>query len=203
MNIVATLNSSGNDGGFRTEPGEHLVAAPLTNSPYADNEAQESKLVIAHTLRGEGFDASEDGTGRGTPLVAAYQCHGTNVGPMGTLRRGNGNEGGGVPFVFQTRIGRNGRGAPSEVAHALTSAEGGTHADSKPHVCDGMAVRRLTPRECERLQAFPDDWTRWDDDGNELSDSARYRCIGNAVCVNVARWIGRRLTTDDGPARRR
>ena len=48
-------------------------------------------------------------------------------------------------------------------------------------------VRRLTPTECERLQGFPDGWTEG------LSDSARYRCLGNAVTVNVAEWIGRRI----------
>ena len=55
------------------------------------------------------------------------------------------------------------------------------------------SVRRLTPRECERLQGFPDDWTRWDADGNELPDSARYRMMGNAVAVPVAEWVARRI----------
>lgn len=63
-----------------------------------DNQGQAGHL-ITHALRGEGFDASEDGTGRGTPLVAAYQCHGTNIGPMGTLRKGDGNVQSGVPFI--------------------------------------------------------------------------------------------------------
>ena len=48
-------------------------------------------------------------------------------------------------------------------------------------------VRRLTPVECERLQGFPDDWT----DGQ--ADSHRYKQMGNAVTVNVTRWIGERL----------
>lgn len=58
-------------------------------------------------------------------------------------------------------------------------------------------VRRLTPRECERLQGFSDDWTRWGINENgekiEIFDSARYRCLGNAVTVNVISWIGRRI----------
>lgn len=54
-------------------------------------------------------------------------------------------------------------------------------------VVSEMAVRRLTPTECERLQGFPDGWT----DGQP--DSARYRQLGNAVCVPVAEWIGRGL----------
>ena len=53
------------------------------------------------------------------------------------------------------------------------------------------AVRRLTPRECERLQGFPDDWTMID--GDKTPDAPRYRALGNAVAVPVAEWIGRRI----------
>jgi site-specific DNA-cytosine methylase len=52
------------------------------------------------------------------------------------------------------------------------------------------AVRRLTPVECERLQGFPDNWTRLDD---KTPDSRRYAALGDAVTVPVAAWIGRRL----------
>jgi len=52
------------------------------------------------------------------------------------------------------------------------------------------AVRRLTPTECERLQGFPDGWT----DGQ--ADSHRYKQMGNAVTVNVAEWIGKRIVED-------
>ena len=55
------------------------------------------------------------------------------------------------------------------------------------------APRRLTPRECERLQGFPDDWTRFDDTGKEMADGPRYRMMGNAVTVNVAEFIGAQL----------
>lgn len=54
-------------------------------------------------------------------------------------------------------------------------------------------VRRLTPRECERLQGFEDDWTRWDEQGNEISDSKRYRMLGNAVCTKQSLWLGKRI----------
>jgi DNA (cytosine-5)-methyltransferase 1 len=56
-------------------------------------------------------------------------------------------------------------------------------------------VRRLTPVECERLQGFPDGWT----DVNGLSDSHRYRQMGNAVAVPCATWIGRRLLAGREP----
>ena len=48
-------------------------------------------------------------------------------------------------------------------------------------------VRRLTPRECERLQGFPDDWTEGQ------SDSTRYKMMGNAVTVPVVEWIVQRM----------
>lgn len=51
----------------------------------------------------------------------------------------------------------------------------------------GQAVRRLTPTECERLQALPDGWTDFG------PDSRRYAALGDAVTASVAEWIGRRL----------
>lgn len=63
----------------------------------------------------------------------------------------------------------------------------GQHNDDVARI--GM-IRRLTPTECERLQGFPDGWTLL---GDKTPDSPRYKACGNAVCVNVAEWIGRRL----------
>ena len=53
-----------------------------------------------------------------------------------------------------------------------------------------MAVRRLTPTECERLQALPDGWTNPD---GTAADSRRYAALGDAVTASVSEWIGRRL----------
>ena len=52
---------------------------------------------------------------------------------------------------------------------------------------DNMKIRRLTPTECERLQGFPDGWT------GGVSDTQRYKQMGNAVTVNVIEVIGRRM----------
>jgi DNA (cytosine-5)-methyltransferase 1 len=56
-----------------------------------------------------------------------------------------------------------------------------------------MAVRRLTPRECERLQGFPDDWTAITYRGKPAADGPRYKALGNSMAVNVMRWIGLRI----------
>ena len=57
----------------------------------------------------------------------------------------------------------------------------------KHGVSDGLKIRRLTPTECCRLQGFPDNWV----DG--ISDSQKYKCLGNAVTTNVITEIGKRL----------
>ena len=60
-------------------------------------------------------------------------------------------------------------------------------SQDKHGVFDGYRIRRLTPTECERLQGFPDGWTE------SLSDSQRYKCLGNAVTVNVIEAIMRNI----------
>jgi len=54
-------------------------------------------------------------------------------------------------------------------------------------ICRFVLRDRLTPLECERLQGFPDGWTKG------LSDTQRYKCLGNAVTVNMVEWIGKRI----------
>lgn len=58
----------------------------------------------------------------------------------------------------------------------------------------GLTVRRLTPRECERLQGFPDDYTDIPYRNKEHApDGARYKALGNSMAVPVMRWIGERI----------
>ena len=60
------------------------------------------------------------------------------------------------------------------------------------------AVRRLTPRECERLQGFPDDWTAVPWRGKAVpADGPRYKACGNSMAVNVMRWLGERIDQVD------
>ena len=53
-------------------------------------------------------------------------------------------------------------------------------------------IRRLTPKECERLQGFPDNWTKEGTDG-DISDTQRYKMCGNAVSVPVIRAIVKKI----------
>ncbi len=72
---------------------------------------------------------------------------------------------------------------------------------SYPEVREGTAVRRLTPKECERLMGLPDEWTRWRADGTEQSDAARYRQVGNSVAVPVFAWVAHRIVAVSKTAR--
>lgn len=93
------------------------------------------------------------------------------------------------PIYFEPRFTRisSGLSNASGVAATLTGGHGGT-GDGTPHIAGvKWGVRRLTPMECERLQGFPEDWAA------TLSDAQRYKALGNAVTVNVAEWIAKRL----------
>jgi site-specific DNA-cytosine methylase len=59
-------------------------------------------------------------------------------------------------------------------------------------MANSMAVRRLTPVECERLQGFPDNYTNIKEN---CPDGARYKALGNSMAVPVMRWIGERINT--------
>ena len=72
------------------------------------------------------------------------------------------------------------------------STGGGKPGQGRPMVASHMAVRRLTPVECERLQGFPDNWTAIEYRGKPACDGPRYKAIGNSMAVPCMRWIGER-----------
>jgi len=195
---------------------------------------------VTHTLRGEDFDASEDGTGRGTPLVpvairfnAQMSVSQVDFDLNQTLQAKNpsavlafdttqvtskanvsnpkpgdpchplaaGAHAPAVAYGFQPRIARNGRGDMGDVVSALAAQSGGTgKGDAAPCVATAMQVRRLTPRECERLQGFPDDYTAipWrKKTADQCPDGPRYKALGNSMAVPVMRWIGERIAMVD------
>ena len=81
---------------------------------------------------------------------------------------------------------------PHDTAN-MRAASGGA---SRSYVADPWAVRRLTPRECERLQGFEDDFTLIPYRGkpaDKCPDGPRYKALGNSMAVNVMQWIGERI----------
>ena len=62
-----------------------------------------------------------------------------------------------------------------------------------PAIAAQMAVRRLSPKECERLQGFPDNYTDIKLKGKPTPDGPRYKALGNSMAVPVMAWIGKRI----------
>lgn len=152
--------------GGNNQSGPIDVATAINASGTASGRQDfELETFVAHSLRAEGFDASEDGTGMGTPLV-----------PMGfypTNRQPDfGNYEGVSPPV---KCGSSGK------------------AGNPPGVVTSLQVRRLTPVECERLQGFPDGYTDIRFGGKSTPDGPRYKALGNSMAVPVMRWIGERI----------
>ncbi len=93
-------------------------------------------------------------------------------------------------YIFEPGFARNDRGAPDTVSPPLKAQSGQTgKGDAAPVLLSNMAVRRLTPLECERLQRFPDNYTNIPG----ASDTTRYKALGNSMAVPVMHWIGQRL----------
>jgi hypothetical protein len=77
--------------------------------------------------------------------------------------------------------------------HVPLRTAGGHGAPACLEASAPYVVRRLTPRECERLQGFPDDWTAIPFRGKPASDGPRYKALGNSMAVNCMEWIGERI----------
>ncbi len=165
-----------------------LAASGAGSSRPAGNCNETDMLILAHTLRGEGFDASEDGTGRGIPIVPVYSFSDKDNGRdvavevSPTLRTSSVH-----PAI-----------APTLTRYNLDSRS--PQSEEQQKIVRGVyestgAVRRLTPRECERLQGFPDDYTKVPYRKKPASDSCRYKSLGNSMAVPCMSWIGKRIAT--------
>ena len=261
--IAPTIDGGCKDGCIRNQLGVGVLSSTVEishclNAGGMGRQNFETETPIAHTLSADGFDASEDGTGRGVPMVPIAICtahtqsngHGFSDNIAHTLEQTNsqavafnlrGLEGGAIPeaspmasiraasggssnsyIAFSAKdygadvdeIAPTLRGMGHEASHANgggqiavaapLTASYGKQVDSSdtssgpPNLLHSpMAVRRLTPRECERLQGFPDDYTLVEYRGKLAADGPRYRALGNSMAVPVMRWIGERIAAVD------
>lgn len=185
---------------------------PVLTASYGEQTGNDSKpgLLIAHTLRGEGMDASEDGTGRGTPIIAIEPRNviavpileaGARTGSSSTDPRtgmGIGSEGDPM-FTLQSgkqhalAINMRGRdgGAmpePADVA-SVRAASGG----SSRSLVASTRLRRLTPMETELLQGFPPLWTAIDYRRRRISPAMARYLIGHGLACEETPdgWVTR------------
>jgi|APGre2960657404_1045060.scaffolds.fasta_scaffold20390_2 DNA (cytosine-5)-methyltransferase 1 len=176
----------------------HPIAIPFRKSKRARSDSDDETWISAsqaNTLNQ--FDSGERDTHAIATSHAFYSTdgtHGVNQTPEVSppLKVGSSI---GIPSPPAVAVGfipkapANSRSIGAEIEKSPTVT---TH-----HAGQGffrsMTVRRLTPRECERLQGFPDDWTQIGTHEKPTADSHRYKQLGNAVTVNVAEWLARRI----------
>lgn len=218
------FSRTGND---RVEA-EALVACRMVAFGMRDHKDATDLVVhsvagrVSHSLRAEGFDGSEDGTGRGTPIVAFGSqnsaSQGLSVGPISpTMDKSK------VPalaFAENMRGELRLEGGDGQRSGALSTG-GGRPGQGRVTITAGNSVRRLTPMECERLQGFPDNYTLLPGDWRprrkedhietvtyltamgftrdeaealaDCPDGHRYKALGNSMAVPVMRWLGERI----------
>jgi DNA (cytosine-5)-methyltransferase 1 len=181
MHVALCLNAKGGGGRLDAES-ETLIP---TNGGRFD---------VAHTLRGDGFDASEDGTGRGTPLIAFDTTQITSAENRCNPKAGDPCH----PLAAHAHahapaIAFNARQDPiNGPINGPIDTDGTTAA-----VLYRAAVRRLMPVECERLQGFKDGYTAIQFRGKPAADGPRYKAIGNSWAIPPVRWIGKRIDMVD------
>lgn len=232
-----------------TGGGDYLSLARCLTSSNQRIDAETETLIpcqggsfdVAHTLKADGFDSSEDGTGRqnlicqpintqvatrhnkmgertafgigedGDPsftlganhhhAVAIQEralCENPNAGPDGVGVRDDGVaytlEARQTPQAVAFQQNQQGELREGEVTGTLNTNFNPSGRNT-PLARMGMAVRRLTPRECERLQGVPDDYTLIpiNRGGGYAADGPRYKSLGNGFARPVVQWIGERI----------
>ena len=193
------------------------LSGPLSARDYKDagtdgmNKISAKMIPVIHETVGAlcadthpgAYSGQDAYTGRLIPQpVAVYENHPsdsrvTELGDISsTVRARWGTGGGNLPMVSQPTYAIQGAGATSqssqgsgwneEVQFTLNTLD--VHG-----VAQSVAVRRLTPIECERLQGFPDNYTDIKPKGKATPDGPRYKALGNSMAVPVMAWIGKRI----------
>ncbi len=161
------------------DEGQTPIIEPRTPNHW-DAENKPHPALTQSTSSGlPGYSNQELFSQRGAGLVEAIPIH-------NQATRHQGNDGRGK----ENGLGVGNAGDPSPTITATDN-----HS-----VAHGSSVRRLTPKECERLQGFPDDWTKIAYRGrtaDKCADAPRYHALGNSWAVPVVRWIGERIKEVD------
>lgn len=182
----AILQIAGNIIGRKPENGGHQVGI---RDPEIDGAftltSTDIHAVIAPTAKTLQVRCGKEGGGKGA-LVQDDLSATLSTSNVQTLFKP-------VAFAANQRGEVRLQGVDGDVTGAVPASQSGKQVNGV--VC-GYEVRRLTPRECERLQGFPDDWTliTWKGKpADECPDGPRYKAIGNSMAVPVMRWIGERI----------
>lgn len=173
-----TATMGGNDGGAYSDG----TVATLRDGHGSRPAVAQTITSFMASMGGNHGSGYSDGTtpglrgvGSKTPIAVAIDCVG-----------------------FQSNLGSHGGNVYLDESITL-KATGGTNGNVAAVAVTlfDTVVRRLTPRECERLQGFPDDHTLIPWKGRLATDGHRYKALGNSMAVPVMRWIGERIGEED------
>jgi DNA (cytosine-5)-methyltransferase 1 len=182
------------DGVFNSQEGGERKSrkriCSTIDSRYGALRNSGETYIEVGTLRthndGKGFRKVSDGLCSTIPARAREDGSGQPIirEPVGFAHSSSGRE-----------WGRESRIKEGE-ANSLLCGKGCDGQSTMTRVSEQGRIRRLTPVECERLQGFPDNWTKYGHDGKEISDTQRYKMCGNAVSVPVVKAVGEAITKD-------
>jgi DNA (cytosine-5)-methyltransferase 1 len=181
MQIARTLTARG-DSSPCSDRGCNIIAHPKITgtlcasaagiSPPGGKES-EVNLTVAYCLQGSMIGRrNENGpAGSGVRENVSYTLNATDI-----------------PATFAVDC-RSFKEAEDKCGTLLSKENGGYSLNFQNPVRQGYVVRRLTPTECERLMGLPDDWTKYGEDGKDISDSKRYSMLGNSIATPCAAYI--------------
>lgn len=211
--VIPILEAGARTGKSTTDPRAGMGVGEDQDPMFTLQAGKQHAVAFAENTRAEvrleGGDGSRTGAlstgggkpGQGMPVVATFDRQ--SSGEYGAANVASTVQArdykNATDLVAQTIALRGWDGGADATDNLSPTLRAGGHSKSHanagvmPAVATPLAVRRLTPRECERLQGFPDDHTLVPYRNKPAADGPRYKALGNSMAVPVMRWIGKRI----------
>lgn len=162
-----------------------------------ENNSEANRVYATSGLSRTIKNGGGQGSKTGLYSINRYGCFSdTNIQCLdATYHKGPESNYGSRSYVVGYSRSKNGKEIKRHLKSVANTIKGMAD-NTKQYILQKLAIRRLTPLECERLQGFPDDWTALGDFENKIkhiSDTQRYKMLGNAVTTSVVKAIAERL----------
>jgi DNA (cytosine-5)-methyltransferase 1 len=189
--LAATITTKSDDQRMPDKANAQLVMQPVYEMHGQDSRVRELGETCTTVT-------SKWGTGGGNVPVALQPTiiHGTQDPCVSDIAFAQGRNNGGENVLVQSiafGFDAYNHTIQGQVNQPLRVSSAPGQVDAVGGIVQGMAVRRLTPVECERLQGFPDSYTDIRSKNKPTPDGPRYKALGNSMAVPVMAWIGQRI----------
>jgi len=163
---------------------------------FAENSRSEVRLEGGNGSRTGALSTGGGKPGQGVPMIVqAFDTYNHSLSDVNqTIKSPQSGVNESIGTVLQPTVLMDQGGSVMNVSQdgIVGTLRRETHGH-EPSIIQNMAVRRLTPVECERLQGFPDNYTDIKPKGKDTPDGPRYKALGNSMAVPVMAWIGKRI----------